>query len=80
MRHTVQLCRCCPQLDIVGSNIHAPLVERLIELPMDISGGRLDGDFHLRSHDPVTWHCPAIDGRIRHCSPVATPPGLTLVP
>ena len=55
----------CLQLDVVGSNIHAPLVERLIELPMDISGGRLDGDFHLRSHDAATWHFPAIDGRIR---------------
>jgi len=54
------------QLDVVGSNIHAPLVERLIELPMDISGGRLDGDFHLRSHDAKTWHFPAIDGRLRH--------------
>jgi len=57
---------CFPQLDVVGSNIHAPLVERLIELPMDISGGRLDGDFHLRSHDAKTWHFPAIDGRLRH--------------
>jgi hypothetical protein len=52
-------------LDILGHDIHAPLVERLIELPMDISGGRLDGDFHLRSYDSATWHFPAIDGRIR---------------
>ena len=66
MRHCIKLRGCCMQLDIIGSNIHAPLVERLIELPMDISGGRLDGDFHLRSHDPATWHFPAIDGRIRH--------------
>jgi hypothetical protein len=56
-----------PDLRIVvrGSGLHAPLVDRLLELPFDISGGRLDGELRLRSHDAETWHLPSFGGRVR---------------
>ena len=41
------------------------MVERLIELPMDISGGRISGDLRLRAHDSATWHFPAFGGRLK---------------
>ena len=54
-----------------GQDLHAPLVERLIELPMDISGGRINGDLRLRAHDSRTWHFPSFGGRLRCMANVA---------
>lgn len=42
------------------------MVERLIELPMDISGGRINGDLRLHAHDSKTWHFPSFGGRLRY--------------
>lgn len=53
------------QVAIKGKNLHAPLVERLIDLPMDITGGRINGELTLRAHNPQTWHFPSFGGRIR---------------
>ena len=53
------------QVVISGTDLHAPLVERLIELPMDISGGRISGELSLRAHDAATWHFPSFGGRVR---------------
>lgn len=53
-----------------GQDLHAPLVERLIELPMDISGGRINGDLRLRAYDSKTWHFPSFGGRLRCVSSV----------
>lgn len=54
------------QVAINGKNLHAPLVERLIDLPMDITGGRINGELTLRAHNPQTWHFPSFGGRIRY--------------
>ena len=48
------------------------MVERLIELPMDISGGRINGDLRLRAHDSKTWHFPSFGGRLRCIEVVAS--------
>ena len=55
-------------LGAAGQELHAPLVERLIELPMDISGGRINGDLRLRARDDATWHFPSFGGRLQ-CDP-----------
>ena len=56
-----------------GQDLHAPMVERLIELPMDISGGRINGDLRLRAHDSKTWHFPSFGGRLRYMAPCCIP-------
>lgn len=49
---------------VTGRGLHAPLIDRLLELPMDIHSGTVDGDFHLRATDPATWDFPAITGKL----------------
>jgi hypothetical protein len=51
-------------ITICGKNLHAPLIERIVELPMDIDGGRLNGDFIIKSHDVATWRYPEFHGRV----------------
>ena len=48
-----------------GASIHAPLVDRLLEIPIDIESGRLDGNLTISARDAQTWHTPAFGGRIR---------------
>lgn len=48
-----------------GDSLHAPLVERLLELPMDIHEGRLDGELRLRCVDPASWQFPEFYGSVR---------------
>ena len=48
-----------------GACIHAPLVDRLLEIPIDIESGRLDGNLTISARDAQTWHTPAFGGRIR---------------
>jgi hypothetical protein len=40
---------------IHASSLHAPHVERLLELPMDIYAGRLSGELRIRAFDTRTW-------------------------
>lgn len=56
-----------PTLDIVikGSNIHAPMLERLIEIPIDLHSGRASGSFRILSYDTRTWAFPELYGRVR---------------
>jgi hypothetical protein len=49
---------------VTGRDLHAPLVERLVELPMDIDEGRANGQLVIRSHDAATWHYPEFHGRV----------------
>lgn len=55
-----------PSLEIIvrGRDLHAPLVERIIELPMDISAGRANGELIIRAHDIATWQFPEFHGRV----------------
>ncbi len=50
---------------IRGDQLHGPLVERLLELPMDIYEGRLDGELKLRAYDTPSWQFPELYGRIK---------------
>ncbi|KAK9840821.1 hypothetical protein WJX81_007219 [Elliptochloris bilobata] len=53
------------QMAIWGEDLHAPLVERVLELPMDIYDGRLNGELRVRSHNAATWHFPSVSGHVR---------------
>ena len=55
-----------PNMKIVvsGHNLHAPLIERIVELPMDIKTGRLDGHFAISSDDRDSWQFPKFNGRV----------------
>lgn len=52
---------------IGGSRISAPLIDRLLEIPMDISDGVVDGEITLRSFNTETWTFPDISGKLK-CS------------
>lgn len=41
------------------------MVERLLELPMDISGGRINGVLRIGAYDDATWQFPSFGGRLR---------------
>ena len=47
-----------------GSDLHGPLVERMIELPMDIYEGRVGGEFRIKSHDYDSWYFPELFGMV----------------
>ena len=56
-----------PECDVTisGVGLHAPIIERLIELPMDIYGGTLNGTFGIHMHSEREWRkFPAFSGRI----------------
>ncbi|KAK9804274.1 hypothetical protein WJX72_004315 [[Myrmecia] bisecta] len=52
------------RIAIQARDLHAPLVERILEIPMDIYDGRLDGRLELHCHDAATWHFPSFSGRV----------------
>ena len=47
---------------IWGENLHAPLIERLLELPMDIYGG---------AHNVMTLHTPSCQSSSLYCREAA---------
>ncbi len=51
-------------ISITANQLHAPLVERLIELPMDIHEGRISGELHIRCHDDASWEFPEFYGKL----------------
>lgn len=55
------------QLDVLlkGKDFHAPLVERVFDMPIDINKGILNGEVMLRFHDEKSWtRYPDFSGRI----------------
>ena len=52
------------QIIIKGTNLHAPLIERIVELPIDIEQGRLDGQLIISSEDAASWDFPRFSGRV----------------
>ncbi len=40
---------------IRANSLHAPLVERILELPMDIQEGTLSGELKIRVYDTKSW-------------------------
>lgn len=51
-------------VSVSGRALPAPLIERLLELPMDISSGTVDGEIHIAANDDATWEFPAITGKL----------------
>ena len=52
------------KIAICGHNLHAPLIERIVELPMDIKKGRLDGRIVISADDAASWSFPKFNGRV----------------
>ncbi len=52
-------------VSIRGEALHGPLIERLLELPMDIHDGRVDGELRIRAYDAASWQFPELHGRIK---------------
>ena len=50
---------------IVGKKLHVPLLERLLEIPIDVQEGRVDGVVTITSNTPRTWQMPRIDGQVQ---------------
>jgi hypothetical protein len=51
-------------VSVKGSDLHAPLIERIVELPMDITAGRANGEFMIKAHDKASWAYPEFHGRV----------------
>lgn len=51
-------------ITVTGKDLHAPLIERIIELPMDINAGRVNGSLTIRSATPSGWQYPEFSGRL----------------
>lgn len=53
------------QVEITGKHLHAPMLERLIEVPIDLQEGRVNGTVHITANTPRTWQMPRIDGQVK---------------
>lgn len=49
---------------IRGKNLTGPMIERVIELPMDIHRGRVSGELTIRSEDDESWLFPLLYGKV----------------
>lgn len=48
-----------------GTHVHAPLLERLLEIPMDISAGEVvDGELRVVADDAASWDFPRVYGKL----------------
>jgi len=52
------------RISVQGQNLHAPLIERIIELPMDINSGRVNGELVISCSDASSWKFPDFYGRV----------------
>jgi len=52
-------------VDITGRNLHAPILERLVEIPIDIHDGRVDGTFNIKADSPRSWQFPSMNGKLK---------------
>ncbi|GAX75992.1 hypothetical protein CEUSTIGMA_g3435.t1 [Chlamydomonas eustigma] len=52
-------------VSIRGADLHGPLVERTVELPMDVYEGRVGGELRIKSYDDDSWMFPEIYGLVR---------------
>ncbi|KAL6785562.1 hypothetical protein ACKKBF_B00775 [Auxenochlorella protothecoides x Auxenochlorella symbiontica] len=48
-----------------GAGLHAPLIERLLDLPLDVYDGWADGELSIVADDALSWRSPRFDGRVR---------------
>lgn len=56
------------RLSLEGRDVHAPLVERLVDLPLDVYAGTANGKLEISANDAITWKTgPRFDGRVRVC-------------
>ena len=52
-------------LSIRAEHLHAPLIERIVELPMDINAGQADGEIIIKSDDVQSWKFPKFYGKVQ---------------
>lgn len=53
------------EVTVRGRGIHAPMVERLLEVPIDVNEGTFNGWIKIKSDDPKSWQFPRLYGRVR---------------
>ena len=53
-----------PTLLLRGTDLHGPLIERMVELPMDIYEGRVNGEFKIKASDCDSWEFPEMMGLV----------------
>jgi len=56
-----------PTLDVTVkvASLHAPMIERILEIPIDIQDGVVDGSLNIKSNSPRTWQLPRIEGHLK---------------
>jgi hypothetical protein len=53
-------------LTLTSKGIDAANFERILNIPLDIDGGRMNGEVGVRFHDAKTWHdFPDLSGKLR---------------
>eukprot|EP00210_Caulerpa_lentillifera_P007372 g7046.t1 len=52
-------------VEVVGRNLHAPILERLVEIPIDIHDGRVDGRVLIKADSPRSWQFPTMNGKLK---------------
>ena len=56
-----------PELEVrvEGANLHAPILEHLLDVPIDVHSGNLNGEVRLHCHDEASWDFPLLSGSVR---------------
>ena len=52
-------------LSVQGDNLHAPLLERVLDVPIDVYAGRVTGELTAAFDDAASWRFPRLGGRVR---------------
>lgn len=52
------------EIDVRPHNFHAPLFERVLDIPADLLDGLATGKLVIRAHDATSWRFPELDGCI----------------
>lgn len=47
-----------------AKDLHLPLAEKLLAVPVDIYGGRMTGKLRIAAYDEASWRFPLINGNV----------------
>jgi hypothetical protein len=50
---------------VEGANLHAPILEHLLDVPIDVHSGNLNGEVSLHCYDEASWDFPLLSGSVR---------------
>ena len=49
---------------VEGTNLHAPMLEHLLDVPIDVHSGNLTGEVRLHCNDEASWDFPLLSGSV----------------